>query len=42
MDKLPLHVLIEALNEAKRLNLSQDFIDLIQKAIKQKTMQSAM
>ena len=38
MDKMPLHLLIEALNEAKRLGLSEDFIKLIKEAIKRRTM----
>ncbi|KIL46072.1 sporulation histidine kinase inhibitor Sda [Jeotgalibacillus campisalis] len=38
MDKLPLHLLMEALSEAKRLNLSDDFIKLIQEAIEKRSM----
>ncbi|TDL34472.1 sporulation histidine kinase inhibitor Sda [Jeotgalibacillus sp. S-D1] len=38
MDKLPLHILIEALSEAKRLNLSDDFINLIEEAIERRSM----
>lgn len=38
MDKLPLHILIDALSEAKRLNLSEDFITLIEEAIERRSM----
>ncbi|MEW9500507.1 sporulation histidine kinase inhibitor Sda [Jeotgalibacillus marinus] len=38
MDNLPLHLLIEALNEAEKLNLSADFINLIKDSIDRKNI----
>ncbi len=38
MDNLPLHLLIEALTEAEKLNLSADFIHLIKDSIDRKNI----
>ncbi|KIL44481.1 sporulation histidine kinase inhibitor Sda [Jeotgalibacillus soli] len=40
MEDLPLTLLVEALQKAKKLQLSSDFISLIEKEIERKTIRS--